>query len=95
MAKKRAKKRLPPEFDRADDDRNQVALDARGRPLPYKPEEVREIVRHAMAKGTLIAAILRGPNGELAVPVVGEPCEELVDALRAVADSYAAFVKGH
>jgi hypothetical protein len=56
----------PPEFAqrpaRLDPARDDLAIDAEGRPLPYAPHEVRAIVGKMLDEGDVLAVILRGKD---------------------------------
>jgi hypothetical protein len=75
-------------------ERDDIALDEQGRPLPHSPAEVRKIVRQMADEGEVLAVIVRVEN-DLAVKVFGPPSQELAEALRTVANSYTTFLKGH
>lgn len=72
-----------------------IAIDADGHPLPYTAEEVDAIVRKSIEEGDLLAAVIKMPDGNLSVQVLGEPCEALADALDVVAKSYRVALRGH
>jgi hypothetical protein len=72
-----------------------MAVDAAGTPLPYSPEEVRQIVEKALREGDVMAAILRLPTGDLCVQVLGPPSQELVEILQTTLDAYKRVLKGH
>jgi len=74
---------------------DQWAIDSEGRPLPHSPDQVREICARALAEGTLLAAILEMPSGDIAVQVLGLPSEKIATALMDVAVAYARSLKGH
>jgi hypothetical protein len=71
------------------------AIDTKGRPLPYSSAEIRAIVRRAVDEGTLVAALLRMPSGDLAFQVFGPPSQELLDTLESVTTAYRRLLEGH
>jgi len=75
--------------------RNDMAVDEKGRPLPYSPQEVRSILLRMVDEGELLAVIVRGPNGDLGVQVFGPPSQELLGVLEQATDGYRAALKGH
>jgi len=72
-----------------------MAVDADGRPLPFTPHQVREIVNRAVVDGDLVAAILRMPGGDLCVQVFGPPSHELVEMLETTLHAYKRVLQGH
>lgn len=71
-----------------DPKRRNVAVDGRGQDLPHSEEEVKRIIQEAVADGQMLCCVVRTPSGDLAVPVLGEPSEELALALELAAQGY-------
>lgn len=71
-----------------------VAIDERGRTLPYTPAQVRAIVARAIEEGTLLAALIELPSGDLAVQIIGAPSEKIARALLDAGTAYARMLRG-
>lgn len=65
-----------------------VAADTEGNILPLSADEVREVVGQSLNDGEILAVIIKMPNGDLSIPVLGPPDLELADALDTAAKSY-------
>ena len=72
-----------------------IAIDSKGQPLPFSPPEVKAIVERAVRDGTLVAALLRMPSGDLAFQVFGPPSLELLETLEQVTSAYRVALRGH
>jgi hypothetical protein len=75
--------------------KDNMAVDAKGNVLPYSPEEVEQIMQKAIDKGNVMAAILKLPNGDLAVQVFGPPSRALLEILETATAAYKRTLKGH
>ena len=72
-----------------------MAIDEHGNPLPHSPTEVQAIVRRALDKGTLHAAIMEDEHGNLCVQVFGPPSRVLLEALETTVRAYRRVLQGH
>lgn len=75
--------------------RDDMAVDRDGNPLPYAPGEVRDIVLKMIDEGDIVAAIVRGKNGDIAVQVFGPPSRELLGVLEDAVKGYRRAIRGH
>lgn len=75
--------------------RDNMAIGADGRTLPYTSAEVDQIMMRALRDGDVMAAILRLPNGDLAIQVFGPPSKELLDILETTTKAYRRTLQGH
>jgi len=75
--------------------RDDFAVDAAGRPLPYTAEQIRAVVDKALADpdSQLVAVVLRQGN-DLMVPVLGAPSLELVEIFEHVAKTLRLALRG-
>jgi DNA-directed RNA polymerase subunit RPC12/RpoP len=74
--------------------RHNMAVDSEGQSLPFTPEEVNRISEQALRDGSIVAAIIRLPSGDMSVQIFGPPSHELVDMLDATARAYRRVLKG-
>lgn len=83
--------RLPPDAIIARPQRGSLhaGADEHGMPLENPRENAERITR----EGELAAAILKTPNGEMAVQVFGEPNVKLLEALDQARDGYRAVLE--
>jgi hypothetical protein len=65
-----------------------MAIGKDGNPLPYSPEEVKDITKKAVDDGELLAAVFRLPSGDLAVQIFGPPSYEIVEILQNATAQY-------
>lgn len=72
-----------------------VAIDADGRTLPYTSDQVRDVIARMIDEGDLVAVIVRGKTGELAVQVFGPPSRELLALLEQATQAYRVAIRGH
>lgn len=72
-----------------------IAVDEDGRVLPYESAEVTSKIREMLADGDLLAVVLRGKDGNVAVQVFGPPSRELEQALTTAARAYRRVLRGH
>jgi hypothetical protein len=72
-----------------------MAIDEKGKALPFTPAEVTEVSRKALEHGDVLAAVIELPSGDLAVQVYGPPSRKLVDVLETTLHAYKTALKGH
>jgi hypothetical protein len=70
-----------------------MAIGTDGNPLPYSPEEVKQVALKAVDGGELLAAVFRLSSGDLSVQVFGPPSHELVDALEQAVSQYKRVLR--
>lgn len=71
-----------------------IAVDKDGRRLPAKPGQVRRFIDRAIDEGEILAVVIKTPKGDLAVPCMGPPSIEVLEALQAAAQAYGKAI-GH
>ena len=72
-----------------------MAVDEKGRTLPFTPDEVTAVSLNALEHGDVMLAVLQFPSGDLAVQVFGPPSQKAVDILETTLQAYNATLKGH
>ena len=70
-----------------------MAVDLDGRPLPYSPAQVQQIVDDAMDTGDVIAIILRKGDSVM-VNVLGPPSRQLLEELEQAVEGYRRVLEG-
>lgn len=67
-----------------------TAIDAAGRRLPLTSSEVRAHIDKLLDEpgSSIVAVIVQGANGDIAMPVFGPPSEDLLDTLKTVTRAY-------
>ena len=68
--------------------KDNVAIDAYGRPLPITGIDIRKLVNTAVSEGTLVMSMWRLPSGDIAVRVEGDPSEDVANELTRAAQGY-------
>jgi len=71
-----------------------MAVDEAGRPLALSPDQVKETVRRILDQGEILAAVVRMPDGNIAVQVFGPPSQDILGALETVTTAYRNVLRG-
>jgi len=75
--------------------RDDMAIDAKGHPMPWTPEQVRAKVLQMIDEGDIKAVIIEDAHGDLGVQVFGPPSRQLLDVLETATRAYRRVLKGH